>query len=110
MGRLILIVLQLAVGWFAGQAIVKWLGLGNDLKIALYVAVFAALAWICGLVAAEILQGVPKPSPRALVSALVGGAIGAALLFIPPLKPFIGGIQDLYLPLIGAVIGYQVRA
>ena len=112
MGRLILLILQLVVGWFAGQAIVRWLGLNGGLpvRLALYVAVFAALCWIVGLVAGEVLQGTSRPSARALASALIGGAIGAAVLFIPQLKPYLGNFNDLYLPLIGAVLGYQVRA
>mgnify|MGYP001313739579 CR=1 FL=1 len=110
MGRLILLVLQLVIGWFAGLAIVKMTTFGGNLKLAVFAVVFAALAWIVGLVAAELLQGVNRPAPRALVSALIGAGIGVALLFIPQVQPYLQGFNDLYLPLIGAVLGYHVRA
>ena len=110
MGRLLLIILQLAVGWFAGREIVSRIGLDGNLKLAVTVIVLALIAWVLGLVAAEVLQGVAKPTSRALVASLVCAAIGAALLFIPQLQPYLTGFRDLYLPLIGSVIGYHLRS
>ena len=110
MGRLILFIVQLVVGWFAGQAIVHWLAFGGgSLRIFLFALVFAILAWICGLVGAELLQGVAKPSTAALVSSVVVALIGAAITFVPQMQGLIRGLEDLYLPLLGAVLGYHLR-
>jgi hypothetical protein len=111
MGRLILFLLQLVVCWFVGQAVVeKWLGFGGKLELLIYAAVFAAFAWICGLVAAELLQGVEKPSQRTLLVSLVVAAIAAAvLIFVPQVKAFVGGVPETAIVLAGAVIGYHLR-
>jgi hypothetical protein len=114
MGRLILFVLQLVVCWAAVLALVQATKFQGPLKLVMFAVAFAAVAYIMGLVAAEFLQGVGRPAPRALVSALVGAFIGLGILYLPPyvpqLKPFLAHIQDLYLPLVGAVLGYHVRA
>ncbi len=114
MGRLILFVLQLVIGWAAGFALVAATKFQGPLKLVMFAVAFAAVAYIVGLVAAELLQGVARPTPAALVSALIGGGIGLAILFLPPyipqLKPVLAQVQDLYLPLIGAVLGYHTRA
>ncbi len=111
MGRLILFLLQLVVCWFAGQAIVeKWLGFGGRFEPLIYAAVFAALAWVCGLVAAELLQGVEKPSHRTLlVSLIVGALVAVLIIFVPQVTAFLRGVPQLALVLAGAVIGYHAR-
>ena len=110
MGRLLLIILQLAVGWFAGREIVARIGLDGNLRLAVTVIVLAVIAWVLGLVAAKVLQGVREPGSPALIASLVCAAIGAALLFIPQLHPYLGGFRDFYLPLVGSVIGYHLRS
>jgi hypothetical protein len=114
MGRLILFVLQLVLGWAAGLAIVRYTNFTGPMKLAMFAIAFAAVVYLIGLIAAELLQGVNRPAPRALISALVGAGLGLLLLVLPPyvpqLKPFLAQIPDLYLPLIGAVLGYHVRA
>ena len=113
LGRIILVLIQLVVGWFAGNAILKWLALSGLLELAALVAILGLLMWICGLVGAEVLQGVARPSHRALVWSLVGAAIGVALWKyggrIPVLKDVIKGLDLKYLPVAFAVIGYQLR-
>ncbi|MEZ5773138.1 MAG: hypothetical protein R3D33_00050 [Hyphomicrobiaceae bacterium] len=114
MGRLILFLLQLVVGWFAGQAIVeKWLSFGGPLQLFIYAIMFAVLAWICGLVAAELLQGVAKPSQQTLLASVVIAAIVAAvIIFVPQVKSLLAGIRGVdstLLVLIAAVLGYHAR-
>jgi hypothetical protein len=110
MGRLILFVAQLVVCWFAGQALVRWIRIDTgDLQYFLYAVIFAALAWICGLVGAEVLQGVERPSPRTLLWSLIVGLIGAGLLFVPQVRGMLPSMPVLVLPLIGAVLGYHLR-
>jgi cytosine/uracil/thiamine/allantoin permease len=113
LGRIILVLIQLVVGWFAGNAILKWLALSGPLELAALVAVLGLLMWVCGLVGAEVLQGVGRPSHRALVWSLVGAATGVALWkyggWVPVLKDVIKGLNLKYLPLALAVIGYQLR-
>jgi hypothetical protein len=113
-GRLILFVLQLVLCWAAGLALVQATKFQGPLKLVMFAVAFAAIAYIVGLVAAELLQGVGRPAPRALASALIGAFLGLGIIFlqpyVPQLKSVLAPIQDLYLPLIGAVLGYHVRA
>jgi hypothetical protein len=111
MGRLILFLLQLVVGWFVGQAVVeKWFTFGGRLGLLIYAVVFAVLAWICGLVAAELLQGVEKPSQRTLLVSLAVAAIAAAgLIFVPQVKSYLSGVPEIAVVLAGAVLGYHMR-
>jgi hypothetical protein len=113
MGRLVLFVMQLVIGWGAGLALVKATPFQGPLRLALLAVAFAALAWVVGLVAAELLQGVPRPTPATLAAALIGGGLGLAILLLPPyvpqLKALLARVPDLYLPLVGAVIGYHLR-
>jgi hypothetical protein len=107
------VLIHLVVGWFAGNAILKWLGLSGLLELAALVAILGLLMWICGLVGAEVLQGVSRPSHRALLWSIVGAGVGVALWkyagSIPVLKDLIKGYDLKYLPVICAAIGYQLR-
>jgi hypothetical protein len=109
MGRLILFLVQLVVGWFAGKAIVAAIPIGGTPRLFIYAIVFAILAWICGLVAARILQGVADPSTAALTASVICGLIGAALLLVPQVSGLIRGVDTLAVPLLGAVLGYHLR-
>jgi hypothetical protein len=61
-----------------------------------------------------VLRETGMPSSGTLVSALVVALIGAALVtwlptLIPDLRASMRAIPDLAYPLIGAVLGYQIR-
>ena len=114
LSRLILLVLQLIIAWFAAPIIVRYIpGLGR-MQLFVFAAVFAVVAWIVGLVLSQVLREVGMPSSSTLVSALVVALIGAALVtwlpvFVPDVRGAMRALPDLAYPLIGAVLGYHIR-
>src|SRR6476620_3441851 len=88
LSRLILLVLQLIVAWFAAPVIVRYIpGMGR-LELFVYAAVFAVLVWLVGVVGAQILKDTGTPSSAALASALVVALIAAAIYtWLPAFVP-----------------------
>lgn len=110
LGRLVLIALQLAIGWFGAPYILRYLPpLGGDLQIFVHGVVFAVIIWLVGLIAAQVLKDISVPSPTTLVWALVGGLIGAALIVlkVPAMIPL--SFPPLLLPLALAILGYAIK-
>ena len=113
LGRLILILIQLALGWFLGPLIVAKIPAFGALNIFVYAVVFAVLVWLIGFLGAIVLKDVAQPSPSTLTVALVGALIGAGLTMVPDVMKAIAGVvkgvPPLAYPLIGAVLGYAVK-
>jgi len=110
LARIVLVLFQLVFAWYLAACLANGIPLRGDLRIFLYALLFGLLVWNAGLIGAQILQGVASPSSATLAACLIGALIGAAILFIPGLLaavPF--RIERLFVPLIGAVIGYAVR-
>lgn len=109
LGRLVLIVLQLAGGWFGAPYLLKYVSAGGDLQVFVHAAVFAVLIWVVGLVGSQVLKGVRVPSVAAFAFALAGGLLGAALIVlkVPALLPL--AFPPLFLPLGLATLGYAVK-
>ena len=114
LSRLILLALQLVIAWFAAPVIVRYIpGMGR-LELFVYAVAFAVLVWLVGLVAAQVLRDVGTPSSAALASAVVVALIAAAVytwlpLIVPDAKRVVLNLQEKVYPLIGAVLGYQIR-
>ncbi|MFO1171882.1 MAG: hypothetical protein U1E49_13070 [Hyphomicrobiaceae bacterium] len=108
MGRIVLLVVQLIVVFVVGTAAIKYLSF-DIIKTFVYAVLFALLAWLTGIVGARILQGVSPPPQQALFTAIVGGLIGAALLFVPQVRSLVPQLPELAWPVIGAVLGYHVK-
>jgi len=111
---LVLMLVQLVVGWFAALYIVSYVPRLGALELFVYAVVFAVLVWIIGLVLSQVLRDTRMPSSSALVAALVGGLIGAALIVVLPVVApeflrLLPGIPAHAYPLVGAIVGYQVR-
>jgi hypothetical protein len=113
LARLVLLALQLAIGWFAGQEIARYIPRFGDLQIFVYALAFAVVVWLLGLVLAQVLRDTPTPSSGTLVTSVVVALIGAALTWLPSFFPDLGPpmsrIDDTAYPLIGAVLGYHLR-
>ncbi|MCB1547909.1 MAG: hypothetical protein KDJ41_08785 [Hyphomicrobiaceae bacterium] len=111
LGRLVLILLQLVAGWFLAPMIARHVPIGGDPKIFVMAVLFAIIVWIVGLIGAEVLKDVGRPSSTALAWALVLSLIGAALIvFLPSLIAQIPLKFDrLLVPLVGAVLGYTFK-
>jgi hypothetical protein len=112
--RIVLVLAQLAVGWFAAPYIVGFIhGLG-PLQLFVYAIVLAVLVWIVGLALSQVLRDTRAPSNQTFVAALVGALIGAAVITVlpaiaPGLLILLPGVPARAYPLIGAILGYLVR-
>jgi hypothetical protein len=110
LGQIILIAFQFATALLGAPFILRFIPISGDLKLLVHAVTFAVIVWIVGLVGSFALKDVNLPSSKTLATALVGALIGAALLFIPGLLAAIPLKFDrLYLPLIGAIVGYMIR-
>ena len=114
LSQVVLALAQLAVGWFAGLYFARYVSGLGALELFVYAVVFAVIVWIVGLVLSQVLRDTRMPSSRTLVSALVGGLIGAALItLLPAVAPeflrLLPRIPALAYPLVGAILGYLTR-
>ncbi len=114
LARLILLLVQLAVGWFAAPHILRYLPkFGGNVDIFVYAIVVALLVTVVGFVGSLVLQGVGTPGAGTLTSALIFALIFAALTLIDPVTAFVSslnlGIRREVYPLVGAVLGYFIR-
>jgi hypothetical protein len=114
LGRLVLFLVQLGVGYFGGQAIIAKIPSFGRLDIFIYAVAFAIIVWLLGFIGSVVLKDVAQPSPATLTVALVGALIGAGLTLVPQVTSAVsglvrGGIPTLVYPLIGAVLGYAIR-
>jgi hypothetical protein len=114
LARLVLLALQLAIAWFAGPEIVRYIPRFGGLQLFVYALVFAVVVWVVGLILAQVLRETPTPSSTTLVASVVVALIGAAVIvwvpaFFPDLGRPMGQIPALAYPLIGAVLGYHLR-
>lgn len=114
LGRLILILVQLVVGWYASIEIMKNMpGLGK-LDMFVIAAVFAVVVWAIGLLSAAVLKDVSQPGPSTLIFAFGAAVLFAAVTFFPDAQRMIasvaGSLDVRLYPLIGAVVGYAVQS
>jgi hypothetical protein len=113
--RLVLTIVQLAVGWSYAPQLRSLVPLNiGGLEIFFGAVIVAVLVWLAGHVGALVLKDTPAPSTATLTACLVLALAGAALTLIPQVPQFIngwfrGGVPTRAYPLIGAVIGYLVR-
>jgi hypothetical protein len=114
LGRLILLLVQLGVGWFGAPYILRYLPkFGGAVDIFVYAVVVALLVTVVGFVCSLILQGVGTPTTGTLTSALVFALIFAGLTLVEPVVAFVSGVvpglRPAVYPLIGAVLGYAIK-
>jgi uncharacterized membrane protein YdcZ (DUF606 family) len=111
LGRLVLIALQLGIGWFATPEILRYIRIGGDVQMFVEGAAAAVIVWVVGLVGAQALKEVSTPSPATLVWALIGGLIGAAIVVfkIPGMLQLPFSVPALMWPLGLAIVGYAIK-
>ncbi|MEZ5842311.1 MAG: hypothetical protein R3D27_01080 [Hyphomicrobiaceae bacterium] len=114
LGRLILLLVQVAVGWTLAPVAARYLPPLGQLRIFVYALIFAVIVWVVGIIGSLVLKDVAKPSPAALTFAIVGALIGAGLTLVPQVTTAVagvlkGGIPVLVWPLAGAVLGYALK-
>lgn len=114
LGRVVLILLQIIGAWFGAQFVAGFIPDGGPvLTLILYAVLFTVFSWIVGLVGAEAIKGINRPQGSSFVISLLLALVGAGILIAPTYVPSLqftlpAGIRDLYVPLLGAVIGYQL--
>lgn len=110
LSRVVLVLFQLIFAWYMAACLINGIPLRGDLRLFAHAGLFGLMVWNAGLIGAEILKGISSPSSSTLAACLIGALIGAALLFIPGLFAAIPiRIERLFVPLLGAVIGYALK-
>lgn len=113
LGRIVLVLVQLAGAWFLAPLVAQYIPVSGVIKYVLYAVLFAVFAWLIGLVSAEVIKGVNRPQGSSFAWSIVLALVGAAILIAPTYVPNFNlvlplGIATLSIPLIGAVLGYQL--
>ncbi len=114
LGRLVLLLLQIVLGWFGSQALMKFVqgSVPGSLELYVFAVIAAIVVYLIGVISAQILKDVWTPSGHTLSWAL-GLALIAALLwsFGPQLVPQVpwGKIPAKYAVLAGAILGYMAK-
>ena len=109
LGKLILILLQLAIGWVLTPMVLRYVPVGGDAAFFVQGVAAAIIIWLVGVIGAQILKDVGTPSGATLAWALIGGLVGAAIVvfkvnaMIPISAPL------LLWPLGLAVLGYALK-
>jgi len=114
LGRLILLLIQIAVGWTLAPVVARYLPPLGQLRIFAFALIFAIIVWLVGVIGSLVLKDVAKPSPAALTMALLGALLGAGLTLVPQVTGAVaglikGGVPLLVWPLAGAVLGYALK-
>ncbi|MCL4767657.1 MAG: hypothetical protein KJZ80_15635 [Hyphomicrobiaceae bacterium] len=109
LGRLVLILLQLAVGWFGAPQVLRYVPVGGDAQIFVYAVAAAIIVWLVGMIGAQVLKDVATPSAGTLAAALLGGLIGAALVVFKINAMVPVNVPPLLWPLGLATLGYALK-
>ncbi len=116
LGRLVLLLLQIVIGWFGSKAIMGWLGSAVPAAFDIYVfAIVAAIVvFLVGIIAAQVLQGIWTPGSGTLTASLVVGIIAALLWSFGPTLPVLseipwGRVPAMYAVLAGVILGYHIK-
>lgn len=109
LGRLVLVLLQLAIGWFGAPQVLRYVPVGGDAQVFVYAIAAAIIVWLVGLIGAQVLKDVGTPSARTLAAALIGGLVGAAIVAFRLNAMIPIGIPPNLWPLGLATLGYFLR-
>jgi hypothetical protein len=113
--KIILTLLQIHLAWAYGPQLKGLIpaNLGR-LDIFLLAVVISIVVFLVGHLGALVLKETPPPSNAKLVSILVFALIFAGLTLVPQVPAFVNTTLRLSLPVlaypvIGAILGYQVK-
>jgi hypothetical protein len=116
LGRLVLLLLQIVIGWFGSNAIMGWVGgsVPGAFSVYVFAIVAAIVVFLVGVVAAQVLQGIWTPGSRTLTWSLAFAIIAALLWQFGPTIPVLdqvpwSRVPVLYAVLAGAILGYHLR-
>lgn len=111
LGRLILVLLQLVVGWFVSNALMGLIKFG-DFRLFIFAVIAAIVVFLIGVLGSMILRGVGQPGSATLSMSLIFALIAALLwTFGPQILSSIpwGTVKANAAVLVAAVLGYLVK-
>lgn len=113
LGRLILLLLQIAVGWFGTTALMNYIKFA-EFRLFIFAIVAAIVVFLIGIIAALIVKDVRTPSSATLSWALGLAVIAAVLWTWGPGLPLLeevpwGSIRAEYAVLAAAILGYHLK-
>lgn len=111
LGRLILILAQLIIGWFATNALMDLVKFG-DFRLYIFAIIAAIVVFLIGVLASMVLQGVGQPGSATLSMSLIFALIAAVLWsFGPDLVSAVpwGKVKATVAVLVAAVLGYAIK-
>ena len=112
LGRLILLLLQIAGGYFLLQALAGHIPVPSNLSLFRDAVIVAIVIFLIGLLAAQVIKDVGAPSSATLSFSLILALIAAALwTFGPGLLPQVpwGQVPARWAVLGAAVLGYMAK-
>jgi hypothetical protein len=110
LGRLILILLQAIIAWFAAPIIAGYVPVPGAFSLFLFAIICAIIVFLVGILAAQVLRDVGQPGSVTLTSALIFALIAAAVAtWGPQFLPQIHRVSPRALVLAGAIIGYLIK-
>lgn len=115
--RLVLIILQIGIAWFAVPALRGVLGsiVARPYDVLVTAVLYALVVTIVGFAGALVLKGLRVPSRATLVASVVVALLMVGLTLIPALwQPIVAAVPLLrtstdVIALIGAILGFYLR-
>lgn len=112
LGRLILILLQVIITWFAAPIVAGYVPVPGAFSLFLFAIIAAIIVFLVGVLAAQVLRDVGQPGTVKLTWALVFALIAAAVVALgPTLLPHVpwGRVSPRALVVAAAVLGYFIK-
>ena len=116
LGRLVLVLLQVVLGWWGANALMGLAGgsVPGSFKIYVFAVVASIVVFLIGVIAAQVLKEVGAPGSPTLSRALSIAVIAALLWSFGPTLPLLkeipwSKVPALYAVLGGAILGYQMK-
>jgi hypothetical protein len=110
LGRLILILLQAIIAWFAAPIIAGYIPVPGAFSLFLFAIICAIIVFLVGIVAAQVLRDIGQPGSAALTWALIFALIGAAIsTWGPQFLPQIHRVSPHTWVVAGAILGYLIK-
>jgi len=113
LGRLLLILVQLVLGWYLAMELGKFVPHIGSLNLFMMAAVFTIVVWAIGVLAAAVLKDVSQPSSATLLFSFAAAVLFAVIAVFPEahraVQSVIGHVDARIYPLVGAVLGYAIQ-
>jgi len=113
LGRLVLLLLQVVIGWFGANAAMGYISFGGEFRLLIFAVVAAIVVFLVGVVAAQLLREVPTPTSTTLSWALIVALIAAVAWTLGPKYlrelPWNMVRPAEYAVLAGAILGYMIK-